>query len=215
MSPNPVAPRLIRGAIIGVDIFNPLASVIVFQYNPDSVTRRLEPRTTGGSEGDRSEALRLTGPPKETITMQVEVDSADQPGGAVQAVVGVHPPIAAMEMLVYPKSVKVFINLALSLAGNIEIIPPEAPLTLLVWGPARVVPVRVTGISVTEEQFDTLLSPTRAKVDLTLQVLSYYDLRVDSVGNALFLAHQITKEVFATANAVASVANFAQGLRLI
>lgn len=61
-----LSPRLLKGAIIGLDPVNPLASVVVFQYNPDTMTRRLDARTSGGGEGaDKSEALRLTGPPKE------------------------------------------------------------------------------------------------------------------------------------------------------
>ena len=57
------SPRLIKGAIIGYDPSNPLASVIVFQYNPETMTRSLEARTTGGTDGgDKSEALRLARP---------------------------------------------------------------------------------------------------------------------------------------------------------
>lgn len=68
-----------KGAIVGVDPFNSLATVVVFQYNPDTITRRLEARSTGGGEtSDRSEALRLTGSPKETITLNIEVDATDQ-----------------------------------------------------------------------------------------------------------------------------------------
>src|SRR5205809_3350439 len=79
MSAFPGSPRLLKGAIIGLDPLNPLASVVVFQYNPDTMTRRLEARSTGGGEGsDRSEAFRLTGPPKETFTLSIEVDAADQ-----------------------------------------------------------------------------------------------------------------------------------------
>ena len=75
--------RLMKGALVGVDAMNPLASVVVFQYNPDTMTRRLEARSTGGGDtSDRSEAFRLTGPPKETITLNIEVDATDQLWGA-------------------------------------------------------------------------------------------------------------------------------------
>lgn len=66
MSTFPGSPRLIKGAIVGLDPKNPVASIVVFQYNPDTMTRRLEARTSGGEGGDRSEALRLTSAPKET-----------------------------------------------------------------------------------------------------------------------------------------------------
>ncbi|TFW31740.1 hypothetical protein [Massilia horti] len=217
MSSFPGSPRLIKGAIIGLDPLNPLASVVVFQYNPDTMTRRLEARTSGGGDNsDRAEALRLAGPPKETITLNVEVDAADQleQGNPQAQLTGVSPMLAALEMLLYPKSLGVIANLALAQVGNIEIIPPEAPLTLFVWGPTRVLPVRVTGFSITEEAYDTLLNPIRAKVDLTLQVLSYVDLKVSNPGHSLFLAHQIAKEVLATSNVVNSALNVGASFKL-
>lgn len=79
MSTFPNAPRLLKGAIIGLDPAKPLASVVVIQYNPDSLTRRIDARSSGGGDNaDRSEAFRLTGPPKETITLSVEIDATDQ-----------------------------------------------------------------------------------------------------------------------------------------
>ena len=217
MTTFPGSPRLIKGAIIGLDPINPLASVVVFQYNPDTMTRRLEARSTGGSEGaDRSEAFRLIGPPKETITLNIEVDAADQleQANPIAIVSGVSPTLAALEMLLYPKSSTVIANTALALIGNIEIIPPEAPLTLFVWGPTRVLPVRVTGFSITEEAYDTLLNPIRAKVDLTLTVLSYVDLKLTNPGYTLFMAHQITKEVMATTNVFNSALNVGASIKI-
>jgi hypothetical protein len=208
-------PRLLKGAIVGVDIYNPVASVIVFQYNPDAMTRRLEPRGVGG-EGDRSEAMRLTGPPKETITLSIEVDATDQleTKHPLAIATGVYPTLSALEMLLYPKSAVVIRNMIMATAGTIELLPAEAPFTLLVWGVPRVVPVRVAGISITEEAYDPLLNPIRAKAELTLTVLSYNDLTATSPANFVFLAHQIAKEVMASLNVVNSVQNVAKGLKL-
>lgn len=217
MTTFPNSPRLIKGAIVGVDAFNPLASVVVFQYNPDTMTRRLEARSTGGGEtSDRSEAFRLTGPPKETITLNIEVDATDQleQANPITIVSGISTTLAALEMLLYPKSVSVIANAGLAQAGNIEIIPPEGPLTLFVWGPTRVLPVRVTGFSITEEAYDPLLNPIRAKVDLTLNVLSYMDLKITNPGYTLFMAHQIAKEVMATTNVVNSALNVGVSLKI-
>lgn len=211
MTTSSNSPRLIKGALIGFSPVNPLAtSVIVFQYNPDTMTRRLDARSTGGNEwSDKSEAFRLTGPPQETITVNVELDATDQLENAETLAVnaGVYPALSALEMLLYPQSDRVIANSALALIGNMEIIPPEAPLTIFVWGIQRVLPVRVTGISITEEEFDTVLNPIRAKVDLNLQVLSYFDLKINSFGYNLFFAHQIAKEVLATSNVFNSVQN--------
>jgi hypothetical protein len=77
MTGFPKSPRLLNGAIVGIDISNPLASVIVFQYNPHTLTRSLEAQSAGGQGGDRSEAMRLKGAPVETINLDVEIDASD------------------------------------------------------------------------------------------------------------------------------------------
>jgi hypothetical protein len=217
MTSFPGSPRLLKGALIGLDPINPLASVVVFQYNPDSMTRKLDIRSSGGGDGaDKSEAFRLTGPPKETITVSIEVDATDglDEGNPLAATLGVYPTLSALEMLLYPKSALVIANAIAAQIGTIEIIPPEAPLTLFIWGPARVLPVRLTSFSITEEAFDTLLNPMRAKVDLSMQVLSYYDLKITNPGYTIFLAHQVAKEVMATTNVVNSIQNIGVSLKL-
>lgn len=217
MTTFPNSPRLLKGALIGLDPANPLASIIVFQYNPDTMTRRLEARSTGGGEGaDKSESFRLTGPPKETITMNVEFDATDQsePANPLAVAIGVYPSLSALEMLLYPKSLTVIANAAMAQGGILEIIPVEAPPTFLVWGPQRVLPVRLTGFSITEEAYDPLLNPIRAKVDLSLLVLSYHDLKISSPSYFIFLAHQIAKEIMATSNVINSAANVGVSLKL-
>src|SRR5882672_4019036 len=215
MSTFPGSPRLLKGAIVGVDLLNPLASIVVFQYNPDTMTRRLEARAVS-SEGDRGEAFRLTGAPKETITLSIEIDATDQleQANPLATSMGIYPTLAALEMLLYPKSALVIANTILSLIGTIQVIPVEAPMTLFVWGPQRVLPVRLTSLSITEEAHDPLLNPIRAKVELSLTVLSYHDLTVTSPGQALFLVHHITKEIMATTNIFNSVQNIGTGLKL-
>ena len=218
MTTFPGSPRLLKGAIVGIDLFNPLASVVVFQYNPDTLTRRLDARSTGGSDGgDRSEAFRLSGPPRETITLNVEIDVADQleqlnPNAVAN---GLYPTVSALEMLLYPKSSKVIADAVAAEFGNIEIIPPEAPLTLFIWGRQRVLPVRIASLSITEEAYDTLLNPIRAKVDLTLNVLSYADLKLTHPGYGLFMVHQIAKEMLATSNIFNSVQQTGASLKLL
>ena len=124
---------------------------------------------------------------------------------------GIHPQLAALEMLVYPKSALVITNTVLLATGTIEVIPPMAPFTLFIWGIKRVLPVRVTDLSITEEAHDPSLNPTRAKVSLGLRVLSYNDLSLTHPGYYLFLAHQIAKEVFATAGSIANIGDVVGG----
>jgi hypothetical protein len=212
MTTFPNSPRLLKGAIVGIDIFNPLASVILFQYNPDTLTRRLQVQMSGEG-GDRSEALRLKGAPEETISLDIEIDATDQLEKAESNAVsmGIYPQLSALEMLIYPKSSVVIANTVLLAAGTIEVIPPVAPLTLFIWGPKRVLPVRLTEFSITEEAHDVNLNPIRAKVSLGLRVLSYNDLSLTHPGYSIFMAHQVVKETMATIGSVNNLAAVAGG----
>uniref|UniRef100_A0A832H352 Uncharacterized protein n=1 Tax=Oscillatoriales cyanobacterium SpSt-402 TaxID=2282168 RepID=A0A832H352_9CYAN len=198
MTSFPGSPRLLKGAIVGLSPINPQPSVIVFQYNPDTLTRTVTAQTTGG-ESDRREALRLKGPPEETIRLDIEIDATDQLEQAQPLVTqaGLYPVLGALELLLYPHSRLVIANEVLLNVGIIEVIPPEAPLTIFIWGNKRILPVRLTELSFTEEAFDPNLNPIRAKVSLSLRVLNYQDLGLLSVGGSLFMAHQIMKEVMA------------------
>ncbi len=204
------SPRLLKGAIIGFDLLNPLASVIMFQYNPKEVRRSVQGQIST-EEGAGPEVTRLKGPPKETIDLTIEIDATDQleKGDAVAGSMGIYPQLSALEMLLYPKSVDVILNTALLAAGTIEILQPEAPFTLFIWGIKRVLPVRITSFTITEQEFDPNLNPIRASVPLSLSVLSYSDFSVTHPGYHLFLAHQVVKETMATigsANNLAAVA---------
>src|SRR5512139_3924789 len=133
MTTFPGSPKLMKGALVGVDLFNPLASVIVFQYNPDTLTRNLTAQTSGGAEA--GEAMRLTGPPQETISLAVEIDATDQleQGSGLATSTGIYPALSSLEMLLYPKSALVIANAVLSAVGVIETIPAEAPMTFFIW----------------------------------------------------------------------------------
>lgn len=209
------SPRLIKGALVGKDILNPAGTVVVFQYNPDTMTRRLEARAASG-DGDRGEAQRLTGPPKETITLSIEIDATDQleQANPLAVSMGIYPTLSALETMLYPKSAVVIANTVLSLVGTIEILPMEGPFVLFVWGAQRVLPVRLSSFSITEEAYDQLLNPIRAKAELTLNVLSYQDLGILHPGHWMFLSHHMAKEVMATLNVANNAQNVAIGVRL-
>lgn len=195
MSTFPGSPRTQKGALVAAGLG--AGSAVIFQYNPDTMTRTLTPQTSGGN--NPGEALRLKGPPQEVIKLDAELDAADQLGAGdpVATSLGLHPALAALELLIYPRAALVVANEALATAGVIEILPPAAPLTLLVWGTRRVVPVRVTEFTITEEAFNPALNPIRAKISLGLRVLNYQDLGLLSPGGALFMTHQLAKEAMA------------------
>ncbi|GAA4697090.1 hypothetical protein [Phytohabitans rumicis] len=205
-----------KGAIVGLDPFNPLASVIIFQYNPDTLSRTLNARTTSTpwQQSNPTQALRLAGPPTETIRMEIELDAADQlaEGDGIAEAVGVTPALAAIEMLLYPKTALIVANKVLAAAGVIEVIAPEAPMVLLVFGPTRVLPVRLTELSITEQLFGPSLNPIQAKVSLNVRVLNYDDLGLATVGGGLFLAYQISREVMATISSVGGVVDAVAGI---
>ncbi|MBI1868066.1 MAG: hypothetical protein HYS06_07215 [Methylocystis sp.] len=212
MTTFPGSPRVLKGALVSIDPLNPVPSVIVFQYNPDTLTRTLKPRAPGG-DGARSEAQRLTGPPEETIKVDIEIDAADQleAGDGVAGGVGVYPQISALEMLTYPKSAVVIANTILLATGVIEIVPADGPLTLFIWGAQRILPVRVTDCAITEEAYDPALNPIRAKAALGLRVLSYNDLSITNPGYYIFLAHQIVKETMSRVNLASDLSSVIGG----
>ncbi len=207
-SSSPISPRLRKGAIVGIDQINSLNSVVVvFQYNPDTLTRSLQAQAAGGQGGDKSEVLRLKGAPVETIKLDIELDATDQleKANIVATNMGIYPQLSALEMLIYPRSGLVIANTVLMAFGTIEIIPPVAPFTLFIWGPKRVLPVRLTDFSITEEAHDVNLNPMRAKVGLGLRVLSYSDLPMTHPGYGIFLVHQVVKEAMAVVGSVGSI----------
>jgi len=175
--------------------------IIVLQYNPDTLTRSL--KIKGADEGgDRSEALRLTGPPVETFKLDAEIDATDQleVADANTLQYGIFPQLSALETLVYPASQTLQRNFSLAQQGTLEIMPMLAPLTLFVWSANRIIPVRLTEFSITEEAFDPALNPLRAKVSLGMRVLSIDDLDFNDKSGSLYMTYQQQKESLARLN---------------
>ena len=202
MTTFPNSPRLVRGGLVLIDPDNSnVRRVIAFQYNPETLTRRLQIQA-GEQAGDRSEALRISGPPVETINLDAEIDATDQlefpATNPAAAQLGIFPQLAALELIVYPPSDQLQNNRSQSESGQIEVAPIESPLILFVWSRNRVVPVRLTEFSITEEAFDATLNPIRAKVTLGMRVLTVNDLGFDHRGGNIFMAYLQRKEALAT-----------------
>jgi hypothetical protein len=199
MSPSAISPRVLRAGIV---LVNPetgqVLRVIALQYNPDTLSRTLQPQSISGDGQDRSQALRLKGPPVETIRLEAEIDATDQLESPDQnpnaARLGIAPQLAELETLLYPASGQLIANNSLQSAGTLEIVPLTAPLPLFVWSKQRVVPVRITDCSITEESFDTQLNPLRARVSLSMRVLSVDDLGFGNKGGALYMIYHQNKE---------------------
>src|ERR1051325_10475923 len=215
MTTFPGSPRLLKGGIVLIDpTTSTVLRIITLQYNPDTLTRSLQIKAlTEG--GDRSDALRLTGPPVETIKLDAEIDATDQlefPDQNQNTVqLGIHPQLAALETIIYPANSQIQENNRLASAGTLEIIPMESPLTLFIWSKNRVLPVRLTDFSITEEAFDPALNPIRAKVSLGMRVLSVNDLPFDVKGSSIYLAYQRQKEQLAGKSQQAALSAFGIG----
>lgn len=200
----PGSPKMLRGGLVQLDpATSAIIDVIVFQYNPDTVTHTLQPRAMTAEPGDRLEVLRLTGPPHETIKIEADIDAADQlehpddPANAPVAGNGLLPALASLEALITPSASQLLATDALFDQGMLEIAPVEAPLTVLVWGVNRVIPVLVSSLSITEEAFDPHLHPIRAKASVEMKVLTTSDLPITHPGSTLYLGYRRTAEALA------------------
>jgi hypothetical protein len=199
VSAFPGSPKLLKGGIVLIDPSSGVVQrIIVLQYNPDTLTRSLQVQSVVPESQNRSEALRLRGPAIETFKLDAELDATDQleqPGQNPNAVqYGIGPQLAALETIIYPSSVQILGNNSLAQGGTLEIAPMEAPLSLFVWSRNRIVPVRISDFSVTEEAFDPSLNPIRAKVSIGMRVLSIDDLGFSDMGGNLFMTYLQQKE---------------------
>ena len=148
------------------------------------------------TDATRPDAYRF---PADRLTwLEAEIDATDQlelPDGNPNAVQsGLHPQLAALETIIYPSSGKLLQNNSLAQSGTLEIIPMQAPLTLFIWSKNRVIPVRLTEFTITEEAFDVALNPIRAKVSLGMRVLNVNDLGFTNKGGSLYMIYQQQKE---------------------
>ena len=199
MPTYPTGPRLLKGAIVAISDESPQPRTVTLQYNPETVKRSLQAQVAGGDEGQRSQIVRFIGAPVETFDLEVSIDVIDQleKGNNNAVNNGIYPQLALLETLVYPPSAQVKQNDSLLASGTLEIAPLAAPLTLFVWGPNRVLPVRLNSLSISEELFYTSLNPIRATVSLNMRALSYSDLNVNTRGYNLFMVYQQGKEAMA------------------
>jgi hypothetical protein len=200
MTTFPNSPRLLKGGIVVVDAASgAIQRVIALQYNPDTLSRTLQPKSAGADSPDRAEALRLKGPAVETFKLEVEIDAHDmlERGDSSAAEVGIQPSLTVLEALISPTSAQLNDLNRLARSGTLEIAPAIAPLTLFVWSKNRVAPVRITDLTINEEAFDPGLNPIRAKVSLGLRVLSVDDLGFETRGGNIFMAYLRNKEQLA------------------
>jgi hypothetical protein len=234
------SPKLLKGALVEFSerFIGPIPNIIIFQYNPESLSRSLEVwqpparQEEGAGEGGAPAASASTAQPSdppESFTLELIVDAIDalETGDPVAVITGVADRIAAMEMLLYPQEGSLLGNLLGSISGSLsaggggisaggsaaaEAVPRgTVPIVLFVWGPGRIVPVRLTSFSVDEQAFSPILYPIRAKVSVGLKILTPDDLSGHPEGMAKDIAigafkfTRTQKQVLAAANLANSV----------
>ena len=195
-----IGPRLVKGGLVQIDPdTGTVRQVVSLQYNPDSLTRNLKLRQSAEG-GEPSEALRIPGPPVESLKIDAEIDATDamaRPAQHPGVNLGIHPQLAALENLVYPRTDTLIRRSSLAGQGAIEILPDLGPLTLFVWSAKRILPVQVTEFAVTEDAFDAYLNPIRAKLSIGMRVLTARDLGYDRRGGGIYLSYLRVKEALA------------------
>lgn len=199
---SPIAPVIEKGALIIMDQSSGSEkNKIIFDYNPETLKRTLKPRTPTQEKGHPAENLRFNGPPEESLTLEISLDATNDLARGDQGAIehGIHPQLALLELLVFPRSTEVAQSTKLLNEGQIEIGGAEydAPLILFVWGKKRVLPVRLTNISITETIFDAQLNPIQATLSLSLEALTYSDLAQTHKGYDLYKTYHENKEKIA------------------
>ena len=220
-----------RGALVeyGMSVLGPIPNLVVFQFNPENIARTLNipsDRTEARQNPRANEPHQVSAPPTETFTITAHFSAADDlgKGGAVAAiprVFGIGPQLAALERMVYPGNglisgavgaVLDAVGSALG-AGSSGATRPtpreQVPRILFIWGPSRVLPVRIQTMTITEQKYDPFLNPVQAEVQIgmAVQVFPQNERRLpdDPVGTGALLYTQTVKDAQAAANLVKAV----------
>lgn len=204
---------MLRGALIeyGTDLIGPIPNVVIFQFNPESLTRALQvpPRPTGATQRETSQAGEKT---FEKITFKAHFSAANllDEDKVLARMFGIGPQLAALEKMVLPSAkvagllgavIDKIAGAAAPPAPPAQPIPRETyPRILFIWGPTRVLPVTIDSMTIAEQEYDFLLNPVRAEVDITLSVIAIDQCSDDVLAKGALQYSTIAKEAMAIAN---------------
>ncbi|MGH8581307.1 MAG: hypothetical protein ACREWG_00665 [Gammaproteobacteria bacterium] len=212
---------LLRGALIeyGTDLIGPMPNVVIFQFNPESLSRSLQipPRPTGATQRETTQAGEKT---FERISFKAHFSAANMldEDKALAKLFGIGPQLCALEKMVLPSAkIAGLIGKALDAIGDAlggggddapaQPIPREKyPRILFIWGLTRVLPVTIDSMTIAEQEYDSLLNPLRAEVDLQLSVIATDIGSDDVLAKGALEYSTIAKE----AQAIANLANTAE-----
>lgn len=205
-------PYLLKGALIEYsdDFLGPIPNVVIFQFNPESLSRQIQipsrPSGTGGRETSQAGEI-----PVEQISLTAHFSAADQLGNnnVLARGVGIGPSLAALEKMVYP-AMGSLLGAALDAIGDAifggsdganQPIPREKyPRTLFIWGLTRVLPVIITSMTITEQEYDFILNPVRAEVSLGMKVIHPSKCTEDKIAVGAFEYSTLAKDLMAISN---------------
>jgi hypothetical protein len=240
------SPFLLKGAIVqfaGLPIIPlPIPNIILFQYNPDSISRSLKPFNYSDKQKEdmlKSDPKAFDQPfdPEENFNVTLFLDATDAletPDSfphQIAVATGVADRLAALEQLLYPEGSSRGLELLGSLVGAIggkkvdptkQVKRPKTPITLFVWGTGTIVPVRLTSFNVEEQWWNFLLYPLRAKVTIGMKVVTSAELYADkdrkisaTIAGACYDFTRVQKEILALlniANTIESVGAIAKSI---
>jgi hypothetical protein len=236
------APFLLKGALLQFGGFPiiplPIPQVIIFQYNPESMSRSLT--TFAKDEQESALQKKLTAKdakldmgfdPEETFNVTLFLDGTDhlESENPITLLTGVADRMAALELLLYPEGDGLLKGLLSSLVTSIGgasvdpkklISPGKVPITLFIWGPGRIVPVRLTSFNVEETWWNSLLYPLRAKVTIGMKVIHSNEFANDprvpaQIARVCYDFTRAQKEILAAlniANTVESVGDIVKSI---
>lgn len=215
------SPRLAPGALIQLTkgVIGIIPSITLFQYNPEEISRSFEISMNPSRGKGTVSPLSQHYPPDETINFTLELDATDdlERRRPLTIAFGVSDRIAVLEKMIFPSG-GLFTDVLEDVAilkdkdGKIPV-RRAVSVVLLALGPGRVVPVRITSMSVTEIHHSPLYMPIHAKVTLGMRIISEEEFRpgVD-VGLDIKFA-QACYRVYRTQRDVLAVAHIASAVR--
>jgi len=213
--------KTIKGALIeyGSDFLGPIPNVVVFQFNPEKLSRTIEipPRPVNATTRETGQSGE---PPYERFSVEAQFSAADQRNSSnpIGLTMGVAPQLAALEAMVYPvQTPGGLLGAAVDAIGSLlggssgsdptQSIPRvQSPKILFVWGLMRVVPVIIESMTINEMQYDSLLNPVEASVTMGLAVITPCNCCDDKIAQGALSYTQMMQDTLATVNLVNTVA---------
>ncbi|MFI0848337.1 hypothetical protein [Mesorhizobium sp. IMUNJ 23232] len=215
----PPGAKAISGAFVqlipDIVLFTP--NIILFQYNPEKISRGLTPwnpfEQSSSPRGAAAPDVAPT-PPDEKISFELHLDATDfaQQSNPINRLTGVASRIAAIRKLTKASQGMLgdLVQSVANLAGadTAQAKRPSIPITFLIFGPGLMLPVRLTSLSIEETMFTEALYPIHAKASVEMQVIrpDMFKCKEDLISDLAIAAYNLN-QIQEDALAIANLAN--------